>query len=929
MTDLDYGIKDPQIYAFDEAQQIILKNITGIIKTGEIVNPFYVPFYNEEQIDTNTSEISSCRRVLVICLKNGVVPSDIILSQCSENPQTGANFDTVVSKFAKNIITTDDFNNFKEYYVLVSCDKKLIKNKNHFNSAIKISKELLEGFILHGDPLENEEFVVCMPEIYEKDLNEYKSLYDDKVTIDTLQDLMMLYDYFRCSSYYPTKMNLAAKIIRLKDSEYFTNPYNCEISNTNNFLERRFQYKELPDNKIKASTSITITENETLSQLLNRLNKLKKEGIDYLKFINKPSDMSHEFKSQNTVQKYYISKNNVEFSKDDMTKWFSNISDDKIKFNLFSALCLSKDYCHLLVNNKNILNIMKPLFQKSMPYMRYVLGYSWLYLCLEESIKKTRVSVNDRFIFSIDTAAALPVFPYSTHDVHMNPYCTLLLPTNIIDYDNNFSSLPMITNFQDYGIDTLAGFKYKFNLFTGNIFNGLNWKNKFAVSGSTILACSQKKNPLINLVSSPDMSETDRLERYFNEYYGQSDIDLMCNRESIFEFIDCVQELVSTIKTNLIAQENSKSATQEVSHLEKIVQSVDESLKIEPVKSLLIIVTQQYIDKFMKNFIDDNELSEQSKQNYVTDNIDNNAIKEHFFTLYLQYKIKTNAKYRKKNKCKNNKLYEDHYKMIAVEEISINIVKDDIVGTDTGMSDHEVSFMFQDLADEDDGEIDTYGKEYLRITENIKFKITSKYMKRGVEVFRIKFDDFFSCVSRFHLNCVRGFYDGDDVKLLPSCITALMTGINMDYKYFSGQRDPIVILNKYRSRGQAPILNDAEKMHVAEYNGTIDNMNGMYHINLNNKNDVLNHFGPKTLTSTIYKPLHYSLGYLEDAYVQTQESYVRTEDDLYNVYKDKYGYDPRKSGINFLAYKTINKNGNVEPVKLWLLEAAYSDLFST
>lgn len=899
-VDLDYGINDPQLYAFDEAQQTILKKITEVIKQGEIVNPFYVPVYDAQECDINTTEITSYQRILVLCLKNGInVP------------------DTVSSKFATNLITVDDFNDFKNYFVLISCNKKMVKNKVHLNSIVKISKELLEGFTFQEDKLENYEYVVCVPEIHENTAETYFSLYDDRVSLSALRELMLLYDYFRCSSYYPTKINLAKKITQLKDIEYFTLPYNCEISNTTQFLDRRFQYKELPDSKIKASTSITMTENETLAQLLNRLNKLPSDGIDYLKFINKTTDTIHESKYNSSVQKYYIPKNKIDFSEENMTNWFSSISDDRIKFNLFSVLCLSKEYCHLLINNKNVLKIMKPLFAKSMPYMRYIFGYSWLYMCLEESIKKTRTSVQDRFIFSIDTAAELPVFPYSVHDVHMNPYCSLLLPTDVIDYEHNFSSLPMIANYTSYGINTLVEFERKFQLFTGNIFNGLEWGNKFAISGSTILACSQKKSPLVNLVSSSDMNENDRFERYFNEYYGLSDIDLMCNKESIFDFMDCVQELVSTIKNNLVIHETANSDSS------NITQMVNESIKIEPVKSLLIIVTQQYVDKFMKNFSED--CDEKLKDDYVADNIDNNDIKEHFFTLYLQHKMKTNAKYRKINKSKNNKLYEDHYKMITVDDISINIVKDDIVGVDTDTSDHEVSFMFSDLSNDD--EEDLYGKEYLRIIENIKFKITSKYMKRGVEVFRIKFDEFFSCVSRFHLNCVRGFYNGADVKLLPSCITALMTGINMDYKYFSGQRDPIVILNKYRSRGQTPILNDPEKIHVAEYNGTIDNMNGMHYIDLKNKNDILDHFGPKTLNSKIYKPLKYTSDYPDDAYVQVQAEYVITEDDLYKVYKDTYNYDPKKSGINFLAYKTINKHGNVEPIKQWLLEAAYNELF--
>lgn len=901
-VDLDYGIKDPQMYVFDEAQQIVLKRLTTPINEGEIVNPFFIPLHENMESDISEDEIKLHKRILILCLKNEYATSNIR------------------SNISMDIITVNDFNDFKKYFVLVSCDTKLIRNKTHLNSTVKVTKELLEGFALVGNSLNNYELVTCISELPESIIRTYLSLYADTVSLGTLRELMLLYDYFRCSSYYPTKISLASIITRLKESNYFTFPWNCKISNTKQFLDRRFQYKEFPGNKIKASTSISTNDNETLSQLLNRLSKVSDVGIDYLNFLNK-SEPFHENEVSH-IQKYNVQTSPVDFTKDQMTQWFENIDDNKIKFNLFSTLCLSKDYCHLLINNRKILLNMVPLINKSMPFMRYIFGYTWLYMCMEEDIIKTRATVNDRFIFSIDTAAALPVFPYSAHDIHMNPYCSLLLPTDVIDYEHNFSSLPMLEDFSGYGIDTLSGFKHKFKIFTGNVFNNLEWDDKFAVSGSAILACSQKKNPLMDLVSTSAMSDSDRLERFFNEYYGSSDIDIMCNRKSIFDFMDCVDELIVTIKNNLISQEEQKGSNSSKSQL--VSELVNESIKVKPVKSVLVIVTQQYIEKFMKEFIEDN--FGEYNPSHILDNINENIIKEHFLALYVLNKIKLNTKYRKINRGKkNNALYDEHYKMLSEGDLNIIVVKGDIVECD-GL-DSEMSFMHSDLVDEDDKEPDPYGKIYLKIIENIKFKITSKYMKRGVEVFRIKFSDFFSCVARFHLNCVRGFYDGNDVKLLPSCITALMTGINLDYKYFSGQRDPIVIMNKYRTRGQSVILNDFEKIHVAEYNGTMDTMAGLYSINLKNKGDVLGHFGPKTLDSKIFRPLQYCQSYPEDAYTQIQSGYVMTELDLHRVYKNKYGYDAAKSGINFLAYKTINKNGNVEPIKHWLLDAAYDDLF--
>ena len=85
----------------------------------------------------------------------------------------------------------------------------------------------------------------------------------------------------------------------------------------------------------------------------------------------------------------------------------------------------------------------------------------------------------------------------------------------------------------------------------------------------------------------------------------------------------------------------------------------------------------------------------------------------------------------------------------------------------------------------------------MKISENIKFKLISIDLIHPMEIFRVKDKDFFSTVGRFHLPCVRSFYDGNNVYMLPSCITAMLTGYNIDYKYFAGVRDPIDIITKY------------------------------------------------------------------------------------------------------------------------------------
>ena len=54
--------------------------------------------------------------------------------------------------------------------------------------------------------------------------------------------------------------------------------------------------------------------------------------------------------------------------------------------------------------------------------------------------------------------------------------------------------------------------------------------------------------------------------------------------------------------------------------------------------------------------------------------------------------------------------------------------------------------------------------------------------------------------------------------------------------------------------------------------------------------------------------------------------FVTSEEEFYNAYKMICGYEPT-GGIDFLKFKTINKDGNIEPVKMWLIDAAYDYFF--
>jgi hypothetical protein len=104
-------------------------------------------------------------------------------------------------------------------------------------------------------------------------------------------------------------------------------------------------------------------------------------------------------------------------------------------------------------------------------------------------------------------------------------------------------------------------------------------------------------------------------------------------------------------------------------------------------------------------------------------------------------------------------------------------------------------------------------------------------MQRPIETFMVIGEDFFKTVARFHLPCVRAYYTGNNVYMTPTFITAMMTNVNVEYKYFSGQRDPVEILNKYRTRGFGTLLNNKEKEYVYTYNKEHKQYCNMYNLN--------------------------------------------------------------------------------------------------
>lgn len=880
--ELEFGIPEVEY----SIQQVNIDGVSVILKEDEIINPFFSDI-NKRDLDSIEQKdlYKYYKSVYILCMKNEYVHNEEAL--------------VIFNK----ILTKEEYNNLNEYFTLQKCSRNLLFNKLHYENAKIINKEHLILFE-NSYEFENTEIVVPILEMKQGGVLLYNSLYDTQFNLSELEDILSLIKYFSVNGNGLVMRNISNKITELKESEFWKNPNNCNLNMTELFNQRSFQYKDIINDK-NTVLSNKILSNDGDDLLKNVFEKLSNTKNPYE--LNNDSEKKKSYIDiagalQNSVKRTYYATdpNSLEFNRIKINELFSQLSTEREQFDVFNALLVSKDYCHLVLNNNYVLDKMLPIINKYLPLYKYLFGYAWLSFYTEECIFKTKTTRNSRYVFDINTASKLPVFPYCTEDIHQNPYVTVVVSEKCLQSNKNCLSLPMIENFDGYGITNLDEFRKRFNIFTNadpnkNILDDIDW-SCFAVSGSIIPACLMKRSPLFDYVTNNNQEEKDKWLTFFNHYYSDSDIDLMCNKDSVFEFMDKVKDVISCIQKNIKGD-----------------------VAIEPIKSMAIIITSHYISERLDHIRD--YTGTQWTEEEVIKNLGSDLMKEYFYRIYCDAKLENNRKNRKIYKSDNNQLYNEYYKLSAIDSMNINLVTYDIDKNHKQENDSEICYFLNDFRD-DNKLLNNKNLLVLKISENIKFKIKGNGMMHSIETFRVKGGDFFSVVSRFHLPCVRAYYTGENVHILPSCVTALMTGINIEYKYFAGIRDPIDILKKYDTRGFGTLLNKNEKDHMLYYIGNVPKWNTIYKLPSNKKDAMDQLFGSKEINHDIYKPLLLK-GHARDIYRHQDLKYIKNINDLVGYYKEKYNYNAIDSAINMFKLKTINKDGNVEPFKSWVSKAFY------
>jgi hypothetical protein len=754
--------------------------------------------------------------------------------------------------------------------------KKLMYNEIHKKGRFvipksKIEKEFDTLLNVNKDELE----VILMTQLSESQLNNYLETYEDESdSIEKYAEFLSIIKYIQIN---PDKFKIKRKfdLMLASISEYWEDPSNCNFTLTNKFIDRRFNNANYIGNNDVINNTVLGNKNEIdwNSREINYLNDIIRD--------NNWKEMS--------LKKYNLSKISS-FTNSDIISIYNLLPTDYMKYNFISNMLCSRSHCHLILNSYEFLQLSKPFFDKYKLIFKYLIGYSWLTLKNEEYHIYNKITDSDRIIFDIDTANLLPVFPFTFDDINQNPYAAVLIDKEVLDLKNNCLSLNMMRNYEKYyGVCNSQEFSKRLNIFvngtnTKGILDHVDW-SCCTITGSVMTACGMKYNPLIDICKTSnnmnELSDAD-LASYFFHYYQDSDIDLICNKDSIIDFIDVVNILVDKLPKGKTTIENVHTGT--------IVLSDEFILnELENIKKVL------KIDKIDLEFVKSN-YSSQDIKNYFYDKF------------YIPWKTEQLDQITKLNK-HNNNLFKEYLKLIPREEFRMYNLDYELDADKMKKKDYEKYFYLNELY----GIEAEQNKLAAKLSESIRFKVKSPGVKT-FEIFKSRDANFFSTVSKFHMGFVRAIWNGKTVKCLPSYITSMMVQIAVDYKYFSSIRDPIEIVNKYRSRGFGIILNDYEKLHMAYYNSVKgkNDVNSkwieMYKVNLKNKKSIEDIFGVKKSSDDIFKPSKYFMGLPQDCFKNINHDVTTTFEESFNTL-----ITPALSSLS--KYKAINDNGKINPLK--------------
>lgn len=759
-------------------------------------------------------------------------------------------------------ISEDDYNSMIKNFIIHEVDFSVMTNNLLSKNILVFKKEDLE--IINKFNLELSDFILVIPilSINYSNIIKFSSNNVDN-NLKSLYIYLTLVDYFgKDIKHINTINNINKKIDNLRGNDYYTLPFN-----TNKNFSIIFNKRNTIDKNLYKSSNynFTIKKTKYLSLASIQINNNDLFSLTPKSEISKPQfNKLFDYLMNNYNGTHKLSKSNI---------------------NLVNKCLANPKYSHLILNNYDVLIKIKNLLNNNKPYYKSLISYSWIRFYQDESILDNKIKQDYDIVFDINTANLLPVYHVPIDNIYYNPYLPLLIDNKSLNIQNNVLGVcPYAETLNNYGVCTLEVFKKRFNLFCTNDFN----KNLFehidfkeynmVICGSVMPACLPKDYPLLNILNNVD-KKSDILYRYFKEYYSESDIDVCLNIKNHFTFCKNVSNIFNQIVLNFC----------------NIFPYGEPNLiKKKPIKKIFLFVKESYAEEICKtNNLSLNNI--RNNQDKLLELFRDIIIQEHDFNILKQNNLSEEDKEFVKTHIPE---YNYNYQELLENDIEINTI----------ISIHKIIYENADNVSDNS----YHGNKNYAIRVEYKYKIHSPLLEHDLEIFQNRNENPFKIITNFHLNCVRCYYDGDNVYLTPSCVSAYMTNINIDYKYFVSNKSPYDIINKYRMRGFGVLLNKTELEKYVKWSNEDLFWKKLY------SNGKINGYLP--IDSILFKPRLYNA----EHFINSKSIIDENEDSYNNIIINKF----KPVHYNIVAIKgntAINSNnGNIVQLKSYYLNIDFA-----
>ena len=244
---------------------------------------------------------------------------------------------------------------------------------------------------------------------------DYSRIHSGQNNLSIVHNLLFLKSYFLkdCDFNYASKINFTEVIKSMEESYYWTRRYNCMCNITKIFDRRRFQLKYT---KIK--------NDKKLTDFLDELGDDNLENNYLTMIFNNKNFVDAASALKKYGYRMYKIRRSDDFTYSEIEEIFNSLNYSQ-RFYFFCNILVSKNYCHLILKNNDILS--KIDINYHIELYRYLFGYSWVRFYFEECIKKSYTKSSDDFIFDINSASKLPTFPVGTKNLKSNPYLPIMV----------------------------------------------------------------------------------------------------------------------------------------------------------------------------------------------------------------------------------------------------------------------------------------------------------------------------------------------------------------------------------------------------------------------------------------------------------------------------------------------------------------------